>query len=280
MFCTRTCQELSSGPVYKQIKKNRENLEKCYSSFSRKRMTADFCETHLLSLQSMLCNILLKCAMALCDTYITATDNFWTTRDAESYKLSLFIHQHQIYHADLDYHWPFSDKTSQYKENDAIFTSNFVDRCDAAVTHAYTMHTYVDYTRGEILHPITQPLIDLIQRILHSTSMLYTPLTLPPDIVDNKKLAADCRQCSKDAVLRGTMTLSKNKPKCNCIISVYSGKNIDGGMHAPETSARRFVFDTTQRIMCIQSNMCDCARHKQNFADNIDDFKKAITGKK
>jgi hypothetical protein len=226
----------------------------------------------------MLCNILLLSALTLCETYMSATEKFMGNKDRDSYKRALFTHQGNLHHADLDYHCACHAPRAGEGQS-AVLTSTFLDRCADAVSHAYTIHSYVDVSAQGKEEPNIFPLTDLIQRIMQSTSVLYTPLTLPPDLVGNTKPVANCRQCSKDAVIRGTMTLSGPEAICTCTISVYKGTNTDGGRHTPLVSARRVLFDTTQRSICMQSPLCDCTCHKETFARTLTQLVGALTGK-
>lgn len=239
--------------------------------------STDFLQIHVLSIQRMLSDILLTSALTLCETYILATQKFRQNRDHVAYKRSLFAHDGKLHHADIDYHCACHG-TRLEESRCAIRTSTFIDRCALAASHAYNIHSYVDASRQENSGPNTFPLTDLIHRMMQSISVLYTPLILPPDIVDNTKPAANCRVCSKNTIIRGTMALSGQEAVCSCTTSVYRGTNADGGRHASLTVARHILFDTTQRSMCIQAPMCECRIHNDAFVSIVTQLVHALTG--
>lgn len=276
MFCTRSPEELSSIAVYEKVDKNCILLRRCKDYLAQSEVKSDFPDTHLLCVQNTLCSILLTSALTLCETYVNATDKFRDNRDRVGYKRALFTHQGKLHHADLDYHCACHHKATGEA---AVLTSTFLDRCAAAVCHAYNIHSYVDGSSHGMEGPNLIPLSDLIHRMIQSTSVLYTPTTLPPDLVESTKRATNCRQCSRDAVIRGTMALSGTETLCTCTTSMYSGTNTDGGKHNPFVSARHTLFDTTQRSMCMQSPLCECTVHKDTFKQTLTQFVTALTGK-
>lgn len=276
MFCTRTPETLSSRAVYKKIDENRLLLYRCKNYLEQNKVKGGLSDIHLLCIHSMLCSILLTSAITLCETYVAATDKFRENNDQVGYKRALFTHQGKLYHADLDYHCACHHTTAGKA---AVLTSTFLDKCAAAVWDAYNIHSYVDASTQGTNGPNIFTLMDLIHRMMQSTSVLYTPLVLPPDLVENTKLAANCRQCSRDAITRGTMTLSGPEALCTCTTSIYKGTNMDGGKHTPLVSARRVLFDTTQRSMCMQSPLCDCTPHKETFMQMLTQLVSALTGK-
>lgn len=161
----------------------------------------------------------------------------------------------------------------------AILTSTFLDRCAVAVSHAYNVHSYVDISAEERDEPNTLPITDLMDRMMQAVGVLYAPLVLPPDVLGSTKPAASCRLCSRDAVIRGTVTLSESEAVCTCTVSIYTGTNIDGGRHMALVSARRILLDTTQKSMCMQEPLCDCTIHREAFASTLRQLTRALTGK-
>lgn len=276
MFCTRTPEQLASCAVYTKIDKNRLLLQRCKAYLDQEEPTGRLSDIHLLSVHRMMCEILVASATTLCETYVSATDKFRETRDIVGYKRALFTHHGNLHHADLDYHCACHDRRAGDGQ-DAVLTSTVLDRCASAVCRAYNAHSYVDVQGATA--PNISPLCDLIKRMMRTTSVVYTPLVLPPDLMANTKLAANCRQCSRDSVIRGTMTLSGPEAMCTCTISVYKGTNVDGGKHASLVSARHVLFDTTQRSLCMQSPLCGCSVHKKTFSQTLEQLVDALTGR-
>ena len=277
MFCTRKPEELSSRTVYEKITSNLMLLYRCKEFLNINSGESGFYHMYLLNLQRLLCNIVLTSAITLCETYISATNNFRQNRDSVDYKRALFTHKGKLHHADVDYH---DSCYIHRRENSdpAVLTSSFLDRCATAVWHAHNIHSYISTCTQAIGEPNVLPLKDLIERIVESTGVLYTPLVLPPDLVEHTRPAANCRQCSRTSVIRGTMTISGQDPMCACTISLYTGTNVDGGKHAPLISARRVLYDTTQRSLCLHAPLCGCSIHKGTFSSTLKQLVTALTG--
>lgn len=282
MFCTRTPEQLSSKAVYDKIAANSLLLHTCKDYLKGDGATTGLYIIHFVSLHMTLCHIHLISAISLCETYMSATDKFRHNRDREGYKRALFTHQGKLHHADVHYHCACHNTSRAVGRPPAVFTSSFLNRCAIEVSRAYNIHSYVDAgvdgsTQG-VEEPNISPLMNLIDRMIHSTGILYAPLVLPPDIVENTKLAADCRHCSRNAVIRGTMVISGPEPLCTCAVSIYNGTNVDGGKHASLVSARRTLFDTLQRSICMQAPLCDCTLHKEAFASMLTQLVHGLTG--
>jgi hypothetical protein len=279
MFCTRTPEQLASSAVYEKIEKNRMLLQTCKNLMKQTKDDAGCPHIHLLSVHRMLSDILLNSALTLCGTYLLATQNFRQDGDQVAYKRALFTHHGKLYHGDIDYHCTCHTRArTRGGGGYTLQTSTFLDRCSTAVSRAYNIHSYVEVPTQGNQEPNISPLADLIDRMVGTISVLYTPLIIPPDIVDSTKPAANCRVCSRDAVIRGTMTLSGQEDVCSCATSVYKGTNSDGGTHTPLVKARRILFDTTQRSMCMQMPLCDCTLHREAFVSTVTRLTRALTG--
>lgn len=272
MFCVRQPHELASDGVFRKISRNIQLLEKCKESLWQITSPSNQAqELQLYCLPGMLCHLLIDSALNLCVTYIRATEQFRHDGDHTAYRRSLFLNQGKMHHADIDFECGCIERG-----NDAISTSNFIQRCNAAVSHAYNTHSYVELPQAQI----TNFLLDLVNKIMRSAAALYTPLTIPPDIIDHTMLATECRQCSKDLVTRGTLNLVTSETLCTCAISPYDGTNSSGGMHTHRTIARHILFDATQRIMCMQAPMCGCLTHRKMFKQTLGQFVDVMTDKK